>query len=123
MQPRPVNHNPLNYKFPITAIASIGHRISGVLLFIAIPFALAALPSLKGTEENFNQLASSVSGMGGVLLWLFLGALFYHLLAGIRHLIMDCGIGETIQVAKVTAWGLLLCEALLLIAIGVLIWV
>ena len=119
---RPVNHNPFKYKFPITALVSIGHRISGILIFIAIPFALSALSSIKGSPESFAELSLMISGFGGLILWAFLGALFYHLLAGIRHLIMDFGYGETIQVAKITAWILILLELVLLIIVGVFLW-
>ena len=119
---RPVNHNPFKYKFPITALVSIGHRISGILIFIAIPFALSALSSIKSSPESFAELSLMISGFGGLLLWAFLGALFYHLLAGIRHLIMDFGYGETMQVAKITAWILILLELVLLIMIGVFLW-
>ena len=119
---RPVNHNPFKYKFPITALVSIGHRISGILIFIAIPFALSALSSIKGSPESFAALSLMISGLGGLLVWAFLGALFYHLLAGIRHLIMDFGYGETKQVAKTTAWILILLELVLLITIGVFLW-
>jgi len=63
-----------------------------------------------------------ISGLGGLLVWAFLGALFYHLLAGIRHLIMDFGYGETKQVAKITAWILILLELVLLITVGVFLW-
>ena len=119
---RPVNHNPFKYKFPITALVSIGHRISGILIFIAIPFALSALSSIKGSPESFAELSLMISGFGGLILWAFLGALFYHLLAGIRHLIMDFGYGETKQVAKITAWILILLELVLLIIVGVFLW-
>ena len=119
---RPVNHNPFKYKFPITALVSIGHRISGIVLFIAIPFALSALSDIKASQESFAALSTTISGFAGVIVLAFLGALFYHLMAGIRHLIMDFGYGETMRIAKITAWILIVLELVLLITVGVLIW-
>ena len=37
------------------------------------------------------------SFLAKLILWGILSALLYHLVAGIRHLIMDMGIGETLR--------------------------
>lgn len=95
---RPVNLDIGTIKLPITAYASILHRISGVVLFVAVGILLWMLDASLASEESFNSLKQGLTHpFFKLILWGILTALGYHLLAGIRHLIMDFGIGETLE--------------------------
>ncbi|MCC4115999.1 succinate dehydrogenase, cytochrome b556 subunit [Aromatoleum toluclasticum] len=98
--------NLLQIRFPIGAIASIGHRISGVLLVLSLPLVALALDrSLRG-EAEFAALRDLVSApWRAALLILFVWAATHHLLAGIRHLLMDAGIGSGLPQARTSAWA------------------
>ena len=82
----------MQYRLPLPAIASILHRISGVIVFIAIPFILFLLHRSLETEQDFLLVKDFTGSFFiGFLIWVILSAMVYHLIAGIRHLIMDMG--------------------------------
>ena len=95
---RPVNLDIGTIKLPITAYASILHRISGVVLFFAAGILLWMLDASLASEESFQSLKQNLAHpLLKLIFWGILVALGYHLLAGVRHLIMDFGIGETLE--------------------------
>ena len=120
---RPVNLNLLTLRFPITAIASILHRVSGFILFLLIPLFLGLLSvSLQSPEGFFIVHGCLTHPLAKLIILGFLFALFYHLLAGIRHLVMDAGIGENLTQARFSA-GLVMCLAVVLTALmGIYLW-
>lgn len=103
---RPVNLDLLSIKFPVPAIASILHRISGVAIFVLIPVLLYALQESLASAERFDAVVNGFLGglVGGGLMFLVLAGLIYHLIAGCKHLIMDMGIGETLEGGRLLAW-------------------
>lgn len=88
--------NLLAIRLPPGGIASIGHRISGVLMFLSIPlFAWLFGLSLE-SEQNFQQAVSYLHATPFRLLSLALvWSLSHHLLAGVRHLLLDIDVGVT----------------------------
>ena len=95
----------LEIRFPIGAIASIGHRISGVVLAVALPFLVAAFDRSLNSEQAYRQaLAAMRSPPGRLGILLLCWALAHHLLAGTRHLLMDADIGSSLPTARKTAW-------------------
>lgn len=102
---RPVFFNLTQISMPIGSIASIMHRITGVLLALGIPYAIYLLDlSLRGPQgyvrviSIFDMLA--FKGLAILFIW----ALTYHLLAGVRHLLSDIDIGSHLHTARFTAW-------------------
>jgi succinate dehydrogenase / fumarate reductase cytochrome b subunit len=119
-QQRPVFLPVTKYRYPITAIASVLHRASGIFLFLVIPLLLWALQDSLSSAESFQTLqTASHHPVAITLLWLTLAALFYHLIAGIRHLLMDTGVGESRRAGRATAWTVILVTVALLLAAGV----
>lgn len=117
---RPVFLNLLRIRMPVTALLSIAHRVSGVLLFAAIPVAIYMLDwSLRG-PESYAELAAffdyrAVRVMTALLLW----AYAHHLLAGIRFILLDMDVGIRLDRARITAWGVnLVGLAVFLLALG-----
>ena len=95
---RPVNLDLSTIKFPVTAIASITHRVTGVAIFLALPILLWMLYRSLASPESFADLkALMTSPLVKLVVWAILAVLLYHLVAGIRHLIMDTGVGETLE--------------------------
>lgn len=91
-------------RFPIGAIASIGHRISGVLLLLALPLlALALERSLRSASDHAQLLDLLRSRWVAPVMVLAAWALAHHVVAGIRHLLMDVGIGAPLQQARASA--------------------
>ena len=120
---RPINLDISTMKLPITAYASISHRVSGVLLFASSILMVWALDASLESEESFDQLAVLLSGsLVKVILWAVLVVLTYHALAGIRHLIMDMGFGEDFEGGALGARILFSMAALAAVVWGVVLW-
>jgi len=120
---RPINLDISTMKLPITAYASISHRVSGVLLFASSLLMVWALDASLESEESFDQLAVLLSGsLVKVILWAVLVVLTYHALAGIRHLIMDMGFGEDFEGGALGARILFSVAALAAVIWGVVLW-
>lgn len=120
---RPVNLALHTMKFPITAITSIGHRLTGFLLFILVPLSLWVLNDTLSSPDSFiTTMQYLQSPWGKFLVWIFLSALLYHVVLGIRHLLMDIGLGESLQGGKIGAWLGIVCSTILIILAGVWIW-
>ena len=120
---RPVNLDLTKFHFPLPAITSILHRISGIIVFIGIGFLLWGFDLSLSGEENFNALKESLQGfLPKLILWGILSALVYHLVAGVRHLLMDVGIGESLEGGRLGARILLVVAIVLIVLLGVWIW-
>ena len=92
-------------------------RPSGALVALAVPALLYILACSLRSAEDFRRLSETLAGPIGMLATtITLWALLHHLLAGIRHLGFDFGLGETRERARLTAW-LTLSGALLLTAL------
>lgn len=121
---RPVNLDLSTIKFPITAIVSITHRITGVVLLGGILVLLWMLDASLTSEESFNELRELMANpLAKVVLWGVLAALSYHLVMGIRHMFMDLGIGESLKGGQTGAkLALTVAIVLVLAAAGWLVW-
>ena len=120
---RPIFLNLMQIKFPITAITSILHRISGVIIFIFIPFVLYMLHQSLESVTTFNNLMAHESGVfWRLMVWLLLISVIYHILAGFRHLAMDCGFADSMRAATVTSWILILLAIAFIILTGFWVW-
>jgi len=120
---RPVNLDLRTIKLPITAITSILHRISGIILFVGVFFMLLALSKSLGSEEGFADVkATLTSPLAKFIAWGLLSALLYHLVAGVRHLIMDTGVGETLEGGKLGSKIVIAISLVLIVLAGVWIW-
>ena len=122
---RPTNVYPSDlaaFAWPITAAASILHRATGVILFIGVGFGLYALDMSLSSEAGFETLKGMIaSPFGKFVTWGLLTALGYHFVAGIKHLIMDFGVGETLEGSKFAAKLTLFFSTILAVLAG--IWV
>ncbi len=118
---RPVNLDIGSIKLPITSYVSILHRVSGVILFFAVAIFLWMLESSLASEESFNQLTESLNNpICQFIIWGSLAALAYHAVAGIRHLIMDFGVGEdSFESGRNSAWAAVVSA---IVVIGLITW-
>lgn len=120
---RPVNLDLMTIKQPITAVVSILHRLSGVMLFLLMPYMLYALQHSLMSPESFNRTMHCLHhGFLKFSVWVFFSALIYHGLAGVRHLLMDFGVGETAVSGRKTAWVVLGLTAILVVSLGWSLW-
>ena len=115
---RPVYLNLLKIRLPLTGIVSFAHRITGVILFLALPFAVYLLDLSIESEQSFANVRSILNQPIMLLVQiLLLWSIAHHFFAGIRFLLIDAEIGVEKSQAKIGAWLVLLAEALTLFAI------
>ena len=120
---RPVNLDISTISFPITAIVSILHRISGSVLLGGILVLIWMFDQSLASKESFIELKSLMAApWAKLILWAILAALAYHTSAGIRHLIMDMGIGESYEGGQLGAKITLAIFIVLVVVAGVWIW-
>jgi len=118
--PRPKFLNLFKIRMPITAIASILHRLSGFLLFLLLPLVIYGLGlSLKNTA-SFQVIHNLLDApIFQLVLLIILSAVFYHLITGIRFLLMDLDIGHDLKIARASAWLVIVLAVCLLIWLGI----
>ena len=120
---RPVNLDIGTIRLPITAIVSITHRVSGVFLVAGIALLLWLLDASLASPASYADVSHLLGGfLVKLVVWVVLAALIYHSMAGIRHLIMDLGYGETLQGGVLGAKLVFAASAVLIIIVGALIW-
>lgn len=120
---RPKNLDLTTVKFPITAIVSIAHRVSGIIVFIALAIFLALLDSSLTSETDFDRVMGYVDNFFiGFVLWAALTGLAYHAVFGVRHMIQEMGYWEELDVASFSAKVGFIITAILSILAGVLVW-
>jgi succinate dehydrogenase / fumarate reductase cytochrome b subunit len=115
---RPVFLEVWRIRLPIPAVVSILHRVSGVLMILAIPVMTALFASALSGPQGFAAAAAFLAHPLVKLALLLLGwALLHHLFAGIRYLIIDTGFGVDRPSARKSAWTAL-SAALVVAVIG-----
>tara|TARA_X000000368_G_C22835008_1_gene625084 strand:+ start:312 stop:698 length:387 start_codon:yes stop_codon:yes gene_type:complete len=102
------NKNPLSphlqiYKWQISSLLSITHRIVGVINFFAITFICAWSLYLLLGETNYEVVNNFFNSFFGKFLIIALCWSFsFHILNEIRHLAWDFGYGFDIRISKIT---------------------
>jgi len=115
------------YRLPPAGIVSILHRVSGVVMFLLLPFIIWMFDTSISSEISFERFKSAFnSGMGfvpGVLVKLvalaLIWAYLHHFIAGLRHLWMDVShAAVTKEFGQSSAIVTLALSILLTIALG-----
>lgn len=120
---RPKNLDISTIELPVSAKASILHRISGFALFFAVAFMLYALDASLESEQSFADLMSVMDHwLAKLITWGILSALGYHFVAGVKHLFMDMGVGETKEGGRTGAIVTLISGVIVVILAGVWVW-
>lgn len=102
---RPKYLNLLKIKMPVAAVVSIGHRISGFLLVIAIPFVIYAFQQSTSSADDYQLVLTALDhplakGILVLLTWSF----SHHFFAGIRFLLIDIDVGVSRLMSRASAW-------------------
>jgi succinate dehydrogenase cytochrome b subunit len=120
---RPVNLDLGSIEYPLPAIASILHRISGGFLVIGVGVLLWMLDASLASEAGFNEIKQiSDSVICKLVVWIVLAGLIYHTVAGVKHLIMDLGYGESLEGGMIAAKSAVGVSVVLIVMVGAWIW-
>jgi succinate dehydrogenase / fumarate reductase cytochrome b subunit len=120
---RPVNLDIGSMRLPITAWTSITHRASGVFIFVGMAVLIWALDASLKSPESFAALQTSLeSPLCKFVIWAVVSGLIYHSMAGIKHLIMDMGIGESMAGGVLGSRIVIASSVVLILLAGIWIW-
>ncbi len=103
-KPRPIHLDLRRIRMPINSITSIGHRISGVLIFLSMPVGLFLLDLSLMSPDGFASVVALYNCfIGKAALLILLWAFVHHLLAGLRCIGIDVDLGIDKPVFLTTA--------------------
>lgn len=116
---QPVYLNLLKIKLPLPGIISFAHRITGILLFLSLPFIVYLLDLSVESAQSFEKVIQILNQpfvifVQIVLLW----SLAHHFFAGIRFLLIDAEIGVEKSQSRLGAWLVIAAEIITLIMIA-----
>ena len=120
---RPVNLDLNTISFPPAAVASILHRVTGVAMFFAMLFVVYAWATSVASIDGFNSILVMMDAWYGKIITIgTLSALAYHIIGGIRHVVMDMGHWEELESGNNSALIAMGLWVVLTIVLGVLLW-
>ena len=104
---RPVYINLFQIRLPVSAISSITHRLAGIyIFFITLPLSLYLLYFSTKSYNDFMFLKDYLNN--STLLSTFVAFRFlvfiYHILTGVRHLLQDLHIGESLSASRLSSY-------------------
>lgn len=108
------------WRWHVTMAASIFTRATGVALYVGLFVVVAWAVSLASGPDAYGLfMGLMASWLGKLVLFGLTVSIFYHLAAGLRHLVFDSGAGFELKTANMTAW---LCMAFGVVA-TLVVWV
>jgi succinate dehydrogenase / fumarate reductase cytochrome b subunit len=120
---RPVNLALTKFSFPLAAIASITHRITGVVLFGGMAVLLWLLDVATRSPEGFEAARTLLDvPLAKLVVLAVLAALVYHIVAGIKHLFLDFHIGDTLEGGRLGAQLSIAVSVAFIALAGVWLW-
>ena len=115
------SNNPLSphlqiYRWHISSLLSITHRISGVINLLALILIFFWLLSLSFGESNYELFLLIINSFFGKFILIgFTWSMSFHILSGIRHLAWDLGYGFEIKTANISGIIVIICSLVLTI--------
>jgi succinate dehydrogenase / fumarate reductase cytochrome b subunit len=110
-------------RLPLPGWVSILHRISGLLLFLAVVWLLYLLDRSLASEEGFEAVRRYAALLPVKLaLVALLWAYCHHFCAGIRYLFLDLDKGVDLPTARLTSWAVLAASLALTAWLGAKLW-
>lgn len=120
---RPVNLDLSTISLPAAAKASILHRVTGVAMFFALVFVIWAWAYSLQSQAGFDYVQSVMtSHFAKFIAFGTISVLLYHLLAGLRHLVMDMGHWEELKSGTLSANIVMGLWIILSVLAGVWLW-
>lgn len=108
---------------PVTAVASILHRVTGIVLFAGTLFLCYLLDLALTDEAGFARAAAIIDAAPGALAaWAILTSLAYHVVAGVRHLLLDFHIGDSLRAGRIGSWLTLVLAAMAAVGLAIWLW-
>lgn len=118
---RPVFLNLFQIHLPLTGLVSIAHRVTGLVLFLSLPVLIYLLQHSLESEKGYLDVQQWLHAWPWQLFLVLVGWWFaHHLLAGLRHMLIDMDIGVALVPARIGA-GLVLFGGVLVLFISAVV--
>jgi succinate dehydrogenase / fumarate reductase cytochrome b subunit len=116
----------VKYRLPPAGIVSIFHRVSGVLMFVLLPFVIWLFDVSLTSEVSYERFSSAyLAGAGWFPAWIvklvtlaLIWAYLHHFIAGVRHLWMDATHAVTKEFGHLSAVVTLALSVALTLGLG-----
>ena len=120
---RPVYLNLFKIRLPVGGMLSILHRATGALLVLLLPFALYILDASLRDPAAYADMAARLASLEGriailITVWVFA----QHFFSGVRHLLLDVGIGDDKPAARRNAWLAFAASGVVAVLTGACLW-
>ncbi|MEO7623469.1 MAG: succinate dehydrogenase, cytochrome b556 subunit [Gallionella sp.] len=110
-------------KLPLPGLVSILHRISGLMLFCALPLLLLSLQYSLTSNETYTQLIALLANpLLKLILLSLVWAFLHHFCAGLRYLAVDMHLVRDLAQARNSSKVVLVVSLILTILIGIKLW-
>lgn len=117
---RPVYLNLFKIRLPVGGILSILHRATGAFLVLLLPIALYILQRSLQDPAAYGEIAAqAVTPVGRLVVLISLWVFAQHFFSGVRHLLLDIGIGDSKPAARRNAWFAFAASLMVVTLIGV----
>lgn len=111
---RPLSPHLSIYRWPITMVLSILHRVTGVAMSVGLFVYASWLMAAAGSADYYAFITGFLDSLIGRLLLVgWTAAFFLHLANGVRHLIWDTGRGFERSQANASGWTVVVATAVL----------
>lgn len=111
---RPLSPHLFIYRWPMTMVVSLLHRITGMALSIGLVVLVAGLLAAADGAAAWGSFVDTLDSLAGrLLLALLTLAFFFHLANGVRHLVWDLGFGFEIPQANASGWTVIAATVVL----------
>ena len=121
---RPIDIQFGKFSWPVTAIASILHRICAVIIWVGLSISLATLYFVSQSEASLDLVKATLqsSFTAQFIVWGLLSAFGYYCMGTIKHLIQDMGYCEEFASGKIISWVAIILGLALSVLAGVYVW-
>jgi len=100
---KPISPHLQIYRWQISSLLSITHRIVGIVNLLALIFIFFWILILSFGESNYELFISAINSFFGKFILIgFTWSMSFHMLSGIRHLVWDMGYGFEIKTANIS---------------------
>tara|TARA_Y100000768_G_scaffold193187_1_gene144885 strand:+ start:28 stop:423 length:396 start_codon:yes stop_codon:yes gene_type:complete len=108
---------------PLPGVSSILHRLSAVAIFVLSLPMMGLLVFSLSSEANYEIIILLFKNfLFKSLFTLFITAIFYHFISGLRHLVMDFGYWETLKAGRMSALATFISTGLFFFSFLFLAW-
>ena len=120
---RPVYLSLTRFAWPIAALSSITHRITGVLLFVAPAYLLWLLGTAVASPAGFDDAARIMNApLAKLAMIAVLAVLAFHIFAGFKHLVMDFHHWDSLEAGQRSSISVFVLTLVATVLAGVWIW-